>query len=62
MPPESIRTLTPEATHGQAEVRHPTDGWIKVVEIKKKDSSTRSSVRKSGKQAEMLDAEKVGVK
>jgi hypothetical protein len=29
---------------------------------KKKDSSTRSSVRKSGKQAEMLEVEKVGVK
>jgi hypothetical protein len=39
-----------------------TDGWIKVVEIKKIDSSTRSSVRKSGKKAEMLEVEKVGVK
>jgi hypothetical protein len=41
--------------------RPATEGWIKAVEIKKIDSSTRSSVRKSGKLAEMLEAEKVGV-
>jgi len=42
--------------------RQAAGGWIKVVKIKKKDSSTRSSVRKSGKLAEMLKTEKVGMK
>jgi hypothetical protein len=36
--------------------------WITVRVIKKKDSSTRSSERKSGKPAEMVEGEKVGLR